>query len=67
MYPIENYKMVFSGSGKIVTLERIDHLYDPPLAGWYIFKKDNKEFNRLKTFYLNFHRPKKGSPLEIIR
>ncbi|QNK62205.1 hypothetical protein H7F33_16920 [Pedobacter sp. PAMC26386] len=67
MYPLENYKMVYSGNGKMVTLERIDHLYDPALAGWYILKKDSAEDRRLKTFYLNFHRPKTGAPLEVIR
>jgi hypothetical protein len=59
--------MIFSGNGKMITLERIDHLYDPPLAGWYIQKKDKEDLNKLKTFYLNFHRPKLGFPLEVIR
>ncbi|MGY0040481.1 hypothetical protein [Pedobacter sp. NJ-S-72] len=67
MYPLEHYKMVFSGNGKMVSLERVDHIYDPALAGWYLVKKDDEETNMLNTYYLNFHRPKAGSGLEVIR
>ena len=32
MYPIENYKIKFYGDGKLVTLQRADHIGDPVLA-----------------------------------
>ena len=63
MYPIENYKIKFYGDGKIVALERGDVLGYPSLIGSY------KEGDRNKSnwFYLYFHRPKAGGPLEVIR
>lgn len=62
MKPFENYKIVFYGD-KMVTLEssNINYLYKPVLMATY--NNDKKRLN----YYLAFHRPKPGAPLEIIR
>ncbi|MDE5436830.1 hypothetical protein KRE40_10845 [Elizabethkingia meningoseptica] len=64
MYPIENYKIKIYGDGKLVTLQRADHIGDPVLAGWYM--NDNNA-RKLKTFSLYFHIPKGKKELEVIR
>lgn len=67
MLPLEHYKMVFSGNGKMVTLERADHPYYPALIGESHQKKDGKDKIYTMTYYMNFHRPHAGAPLEVIR
>ncbi|OPB94441.1 hypothetical protein [Elizabethkingia ursingii] len=64
MEKLENYKMVFYGN-KMVALETsdINYLYNPILAATY---SDGKK-EKLITYYVTFHRPKAGGPLEIIR
>jgi len=64
MYPLENYKMKFYGDGKLVTLERTDHVGDPVLAGWYMNENDQR---KMKTFTLYFQIPKGKTELEVIR
>jgi len=64
MYPIENYKIKFYGDGKLVTLQRADHIGDPVLAGWYMNENNSR---KLKTFTLYFHIPKGKKELEVIR
>lgn len=63
-YPLEKYKMVFYGNGRMVTLERTDMVYEPALATQY-FDADGSEFTN--TFYLYFHKPKGSDKLEVIR
>ncbi|MDR2918430.1 MAG: hypothetical protein LBV72_03565 [Tannerella sp.] len=63
-YPLEKYKMVFYGNGRMVTLERTDMPYEPALATKN-FNADGKEFT--KIYYLYFHKPKGSDKLEIIR
>jgi len=67
MYPLENYKMVFSGNGKMITLERTDRLYVPALLGKRTVSANGKDKTTYMTYYLNFHRPKPGAALEVIR
>lgn len=47
MLPIENYKMVISGNGKLVTLERIDKEY---LGDCVLLAKDSSD----KVLFLNY-------------
>lgn len=67
MLPLENYKMVFSGNGKMVTLERADHPYYPALVGESHEQVGGKDKIYTMTYYLNFHRPHAGAALEVIR
>gem|GEM_PF-1563173 len=60
--PLENYKLVFYGNGRMVALIRMDGK-----------KKDQSalqaqlEDNSTEIYELLLHRPKSGSPLEVIR
>jgi len=67
MLPLEHYKMVLSGNGKMVSLERADHLYYPALIGESHQQVGGKDKIYTMTYYLNFHRPHKGGALEVIR
>lgn len=67
MLPLENYKMVFSGNGKMVTLERADHIYYPALVGESTQQEKGEDKIYTMTYYMNFHRPLPGGPLEVIR
>ena len=59
---LENYKLVFYGNGRMVALIRMDGE-----------KKDQSalqaqlEDNSTEIYELLLHRPKSGSPLEVIR
>ncbi len=57
MIPFENLKVVFYAKGKIVSLENLNH--ESPL----IANIDDKE----EVYNILLHRPKSGSPLEVIR
>lgn len=59
--PLEKYKMIFYGNGKIVSLIRIDDEFRGESA---IIGETEDNYN----FYpIYLHRPKLGKPLEIIR
>lgn len=58
LFPLENYKLVFYGNGKLVGLQKKD---DAP--GVFIDNQDEKE---AFMEYILFYRKNKNSPLEII-
>lgn len=60
--PIENYKMVFYGNGRMVSLIRTDDKNKDESALQAKLKDNSTEI-----YELVLHRPKKGSPLEVIR
>ncbi|QCE43116.1 hypothetical protein [Psychroserpens sp. NJDZ02] len=66
MVPLENFKLVFFGNGKMIGLELNGPKFqwDSALYSKYI-EKGNKGYS--KTFYrFLLHRPKPGAPLEVI-
>jgi len=58
LYPLENYKLVFYGNGKLVGLQKIKEA-----PGLYIDNEDEKE---AFMEYILFYRKTSNSPLEII-
>lgn len=60
--PLENYKLVFYGNGKMVSLIRTDQKSRSESA-LQVKLKDNST----EIYDLVLHRPKKGEPLEVIR
>jgi len=59
MLPLENYKMVFHGNGKMVVLIRIDNEF----RGESVIIGETEDNYNFYPIYL--HRPKSGSPLEL--
>ncbi|QAR30785.1 hypothetical protein EQP59_05250 [Ornithobacterium rhinotracheale] len=67
---LKDYKMVFYGKYMIsLEHEKVGDLpYLPALSAVYNDKTDEGTiFTRYITYYIAFHRPKPGAPLEIIR
>jgi hypothetical protein len=65
MQPIENFKLVFYGNGRLVALERTDLQYKGGSALLATYK--NKEGAKRKSHYhFVLHRPKRGGKLESI-
>ena len=60
--PIDNYKMVFYGNGRMVSLIRTDTKSKDESALQAKLKDNSTEI-----YELVLHRPKKGAPLEVIR
>lgn len=60
--PIDNYKMVFYGNGRMVALIRTDEKNKDESALQAKLKDKSTEI-----YELVLHRPKKGAPLEVIR
>jgi hypothetical protein len=60
--PIDNYKMIFYGNGRMVSLIRTDEKSKDESALQAKLKDNSTEI-----YELVLHRPKKGSPLEVIR
>ncbi|MFC5048287.1 hypothetical protein ACFSTE_02580 [Aquimarina hainanensis] len=62
---LEKYKMQFYGNGKVVTLMRIndEHKGKNAMRVKYI----EGDYYVRESLIINFHRPKAGGPLEIIR
>lgn len=61
MLPIENYKIITCGRGKIVKMERIDS----SLKGESVLQAVSEKTTRIYDIFL--HRPSPNAPLEIIR
>jgi hypothetical protein len=61
MLPIENYKMVFYGNGKVVALVRIDNEF----RGESVIIGETEDNYNFYPIYL--HRPTSRAPLEVIR
>ncbi len=60
--PVDNYKMVFYGNGRMVSLIRTDEKSKDESALQARLKDHSTEI-----YELVLHRPKKGSPLEVVR
>lgn len=58
LYPLENYKLVFYGNGKLVGLQKIKEA-----PGLYV---DNEDEREAFMEYILFYRKTSNSPLEII-
>lgn len=58
LYPLENYKLVFYGNGKLVGLQKIKEA-----PGLYV---DNQDEREAFMEYILFYRKTSNSPLEII-
>ena len=58
LYPLENYKLVFYGNGKLVGLQKLKEA-----PGFYVDNEDEKE---AFMEYIIFYRKSNSSPLEII-
>ncbi|WP_405266368.1 hypothetical protein [Cellulophaga sp. Ld12] len=63
LLPLENYKMIISGDGKLVTLERTDIKY----LGESALLAVNNTKNKLYTNYMHFYMPEDSEELEPIR
>ena len=63
MEPIENYKLVFYGNGRLVTLERIEQKYRGESALMSSYEEDGDEYN--SHYDILLHRPKRNVKLEI--
>lgn len=63
--PIQNFKLVFYGNGKVVGLENLDRVSYGESALSISYKLKN---GKIRTSYINqlFHRPKRGGKLESI-
>jgi hypothetical protein len=61
MLPIENYKIITCGRGKIIKMERIDS----SLKGESVLQAVSEKTTRIYDIFL--HRPLPNAPLEIIR
>ncbi len=65
MLPIENFKLVFYGNGRLVGLERIDQKYNSESALMSRYK--NKEGKFYRSYYdFLLHRPKRNEKLQTI-
>jgi hypothetical protein len=65
MEPIENFRLVFYGNGRLVALERTDIQYRGGSA--LLAKYKNKKGEKRKSHYdFVLHRPKRGGKLESI-
>jgi hypothetical protein len=65
MQPLENFKLVFYGNGRLVTLERTDLQYRGESALMSRYKEKDDKYYR-SYYYLVLHRPKRGGKLESI-
>jgi len=63
MEPIENYKLVFYGNGRLVTLERFDQKYRGESALMSSYEEDEDEYNN--HYELLLHRQKRNGKLEL--
>ncbi len=64
MQPIENFKIVFYGNGRLVALERVDLQFRGESALMSYYKNEKGE--RVSHYNFILHRPKKGGKLESI-
>ena len=64
MLPIENYKVIYYGNGKVVCLKRIDYKGDFALASVYTNEKGE---DRMINYNYLLHKPEGSDKLEVIR
>lgn len=60
---IQKYQLKFYGNGRIIALEQKDLVGYPSLMGTF----DEKGRSKARSYYIYFHRPSPGAPLEVIR
>ncbi len=69
--PLDTYKMIFGGDGKVVTLKSINPENSGESAYSFGLKADvygdGKRYDIQQFYYLHLHKPKGSTKLEIIR
>ncbi|MCF6350558.1 MAG: hypothetical protein L3J23_05945 [Flavobacteriaceae bacterium] len=66
MMPLINFKLVFYGNGKMVTLEQIGPKYQWESSLWSRCIKKNSLYYSDSYYGFSLHRPKRGAKLELI-
>ncbi len=63
--PLDNFNLEFFGNGRMVSLYKTNSQDKGEPALRINYDEDGR--TKVEFFYLHLHRPKKGSPLEMIR
>ncbi|WP_148639237.1 hypothetical protein [Aquimarina longa] len=66
-FPMDKYKMIFGGDGKVVTLKSIDRKGRAAYSFGAKFDRNGKMRKVRQSRYLYLHKPKGSNKLEIIR